>query len=91
MREPLRPIEWTGNAVRVIDQTELPGRLVRMSLESVEQLVDAIQRLAVRGDTQAVFQGQGWGGSGGEHCSGSQREEQEEWKECFHGAWTVRR
>ncbi len=52
MREPLRPIEWTGNAVRVIDQTELPGRLVRMSLESVEQLVDAIQRLAVRGAPQ---------------------------------------
>jgi methylthioribose-1-phosphate isomerase len=49
---PLRPIEWTGSAIRVIDQTELPGRLVHVSLERVDQLVDAIVRLAVRGAPQ---------------------------------------
>ncbi len=52
MSEPLRPIEWTGSAVRVIDQTELPGRLVRISLDSVDDVVDAIARLAVRGAPQ---------------------------------------
>ena len=52
MSEPLRPIEWTGDAVRVIDQTELPGRLVRVSLTTVDALVDAIVRLAVRGAPQ---------------------------------------
>ena len=52
MREPLRPIEWTGSAIRVIDQTELPGRLVYVPLECVDDLVDAIVRLAVRGAPQ---------------------------------------
>jgi methylthioribose-1-phosphate isomerase len=50
--EPLRPIEWSGSSIRVIDQTELPGRLVFVSLERVDQLVDAIVRLAVRGAPQ---------------------------------------
>ena len=52
MTEPLRPIEWTGSSIRVIDQTALPGRLVYLSLERVDQLVDAITRLAVRGAPQ---------------------------------------
>jgi len=52
VREPLRPIEWTGSAIRVIDQTELPGRLVYVPLECVDDLVDAIVRLAVRGAPQ---------------------------------------
>ena len=52
MTEPLRPIEWTGSAIRVIEQTELPGRLLFVSLETVDDLVDAIVRLAVRGAPQ---------------------------------------
>jgi methylthioribose-1-phosphate isomerase len=36
----------------VIDQTELPTRLVHVSLERVDELVDAIERLAVRGAPQ---------------------------------------
>jgi methylthioribose-1-phosphate isomerase len=52
VREPLRPIEWTGDAIRVIDQTELPGRLIRMSVTTVDGLVDAIARLVVRGAPQ---------------------------------------
>ena len=73
MSEPLRPIEWTGSAIRAIDQTELPGRLVRIDLETIDELVDGIVRLAVRGAPQlgaigalgvglAMLQGQreGW-------------------------------
>ncbi len=52
MTEPLRPIEWTGSSIRVLDQTALPSGLVYVSLERVEQLVDAISRLAVRGAPQ---------------------------------------
>jgi methylthioribose-1-phosphate isomerase len=50
--EPLRPIEWTGTALRVIDQTLLPGQVAWITLDSVGSLVDAIERLAVRGAPQ---------------------------------------
>jgi methylthioribose-1-phosphate isomerase len=50
--EPLRPIEWTGSAIRAIDQTRLPGRLARVDFRTVDELVDAIVRLAVRGAPQ---------------------------------------
>jgi methylthioribose-1-phosphate isomerase len=50
--EPLRPIEWSGSSIRVIDQTVLPGQLVFVSLERVDEIVDAIVRLAVRGAPQ---------------------------------------
>ena len=36
MYEPVRPPRWTGSAIRVIDHAVLPGRLVRMSLEGVD-------------------------------------------------------
>ena len=52
MTDPLRPVEWTGSAIRAIDQTQLPGRLVRVELETVDELVDAVVRLAVRGAPQ---------------------------------------
>jgi methylthioribose-1-phosphate isomerase len=52
MSEAVRPIEWTGHGLRVVDQTELPGRLAFISLERVDQVVDAIVRLAVRGAPQ---------------------------------------
>lgn len=35
MHEPVRPLRWTGSAIRVIDHAALPGRLVRTSLERV--------------------------------------------------------
>ena len=47
--QDVRPVAWTGQALRIIDQTALPGRLVHLDLRSVEDLVDAIRRLAVRG------------------------------------------
>jgi S-methyl-5-thioribose-1-phosphate isomerase len=42
-------IDWADGAVRIIDQTELPAREVWLDLSSVDDLVDAIRRLAVRG------------------------------------------
>lgn len=52
MRDQLRPIEWTGDTIRIIDQTALPGRLVHEDVETVDALVSAIVRLAVRGAPQ---------------------------------------
>ena len=49
MSEHLRPLEWTGNGIRIIDQTRLPGDLVFVDLRTVDGLVDAIVRLAIRG------------------------------------------
>ncbi len=46
----LRTIDWVGRArVEIIDQTALPGQLEVLRLATVEDLVDAIRRLAVRG------------------------------------------
>ena len=45
----IRPVTWHDSAVRIIDQTVLPGELTYLDLGTVEQLIDAIQRLAVRG------------------------------------------
>ncbi|MFN8629942.1 MAG: S-methyl-5-thioribose-1-phosphate isomerase [Chloroflexota bacterium] len=50
--DELRPIAWTGSGLRIIDQTRLPGELVTVDLETVAALIDAIQRLAVRGAPQ---------------------------------------
>jgi methylthioribose-1-phosphate isomerase len=42
-------IEWVDDHLEVIDQTKLPGEVVITSLHSVDDVVDAIQRLVVRG------------------------------------------
>ncbi|WP_414941071.1 S-methyl-5-thioribose-1-phosphate isomerase [Amycolatopsis sp. cmx-11-51] len=44
-----RTIDWTGDAVTIIDQTALPAEYRVLELRTVGELVDAIQRLAVRG------------------------------------------
>ncbi|MBE1579273.1 S-methyl-5-thioribose-1-phosphate isomerase [Amycolatopsis roodepoortensis] len=44
-----RTIDWTGDAVTIIDQTVLPAEYRLLELRTVGELVDAIQRLAVRG------------------------------------------
>jgi methylthioribose-1-phosphate isomerase len=44
-----RTVEWRDGAVRLIDQRELPGRLVFVDCRTVEELCDAISSLAVRG------------------------------------------
>jgi methylthioribose-1-phosphate isomerase len=42
-------VEWTGRAVRIIDQTVLPGELKYVELGSAEDVAEAIRRLRVRG------------------------------------------
>jgi methylthioribose-1-phosphate isomerase len=49
MVNDIRTISWTGSSVRVIDQTQLPHRLAYLDLDDVDGLVQAIQRLVVRG------------------------------------------
>ena len=45
----MRTIEWRDHHVYAIDQTRLPTELVVMEIFTVEDLVDAIKRLAIRG------------------------------------------
>lgn len=45
----MRTIDWVDGAVLIVDQTRLPGELRLLRLDTVDGLVDAIQRLAVRG------------------------------------------
>ncbi|MBI1758469.1 MAG: S-methyl-5-thioribose-1-phosphate isomerase [Actinobacteria bacterium] len=45
----MRSIDWDDGAVRLIDQTALPERAVWLRLSTVDDLVSAIVRLAVRG------------------------------------------
>lgn len=47
----VRSVQWSpsGDAVRIIDQRELPSRLIERNLHTVEEICDAISTLAVRG------------------------------------------
>jgi S-methyl-5-thioribose-1-phosphate isomerase len=45
----MRTIDWVDGGVEIIDQTALPGTVRMLRLSTVEELVDAVQRLAVRG------------------------------------------
>src|SRR5215211_4538404 len=44
-----RTIDWVDGEIRLIDQTRLPDELVVLRVTTVDGLVDAIARLAVRG------------------------------------------
>jgi methylthioribose-1-phosphate isomerase len=44
-----RTVDWDDGAVVIIDQTRLPVEQVVLRLDEVDDLIDAIQRLAVRG------------------------------------------
>lgn len=46
---PVASVGWDGGAAVIIDQRQLPGRLVHWRLSSVGAVVDAIRTLAVRG------------------------------------------
>ena len=46
---PVDTIRWTGSAVRIIDQTKLPGKLVYIDCRNVDTLWHAIKTLQVRG------------------------------------------
>lgn len=49
MSQELRAVAWTGNSLTLIDQTLLPHRNETVDVRDVDTLVDAIQRLVVRG------------------------------------------
>lgn len=46
---PGRALGWTGDALRLLDQTVLPGRVEHVDVTDVDALVDAVRRLVVRG------------------------------------------
>lgn len=45
----MRTIDWQDGHIVAIDQTRLPGELTVLQLRTVDELIDAIQRLAIRG------------------------------------------
>lgn len=45
----LQTIQWTGEVVRLLDQTRLPVETVYLDIADARQMWDAIQRLVVRG------------------------------------------
>ena len=45
----MRTIDWQDHHIVAIDQTKLPSEVVVLDIFSIEDLVDAIQRLAIRG------------------------------------------
>ncbi|MFF4132825.1 S-methyl-5-thioribose-1-phosphate isomerase [Streptomyces mirabilis] len=49
MPQELRAVDWTGSCLALIDQTVLPHRTETREIHDVDGLVDAIQRLVVRG------------------------------------------
>src|SRR5436305_696216 len=47
--EPLLTVQWLDGAVRLIDQTQLPGRLEYVDLSTWRDVVAAIRNMIVRG------------------------------------------
>lgn len=45
----IKPVQWCGNYIRLLDQTKLPVEEVYLKIESIEAMWDAIKRLCVRG------------------------------------------
>jgi len=45
----MKPIEYLGNKIKIVDQTQLPGKLVFVELRSYAEVVAAIKVLKVRG------------------------------------------
>ena len=45
----MKPIEWLGNRLKIIDQTQLPGKLAFAELRDYTEVVAAIKGMKVRG------------------------------------------
>jgi methylthioribose-1-phosphate isomerase len=45
----VRTIDWADGAIELIDQTALPGRVDILRIGDIDELINAIRRLAVRG------------------------------------------
>jgi len=46
---PVTTIEWLDGKIRLIDQTQLPQKLVHLLIDDVEHLGEAIRKLRIRG------------------------------------------
>jgi methylthioribose-1-phosphate isomerase len=46
---PIKPIEWLGDKVRILDQTKLPQKEVYLELSRYQDVVSAIAELKIRG------------------------------------------
>ncbi len=49
MDDPFRTIEWRDDHIRLLDQTLLPAKEEYITIRTVDELCEAIKRLAVRG------------------------------------------
>ena len=49
MADPFRTIEWKDDHVRLLEQTKLPTEELYIEIRTVDEMCDAIKRLAVRG------------------------------------------
>ena len=49
MNQSIRPVEWKGDYVRLLDQTRLPAEEYYLKITEIGQMWTAIQRLCVRG------------------------------------------
>jgi methylthioribose-1-phosphate isomerase len=45
----MRTIDWVDGRIIAIDQTRLPDTLTTLDIDTIDQLIDAIKRLAIRG------------------------------------------
>jgi len=45
----MKPVEWLGNKLKIIDQTQLPGKLAFLELRNYTDVVAAIKEMKVRG------------------------------------------
>jgi methylthioribose-1-phosphate isomerase len=45
----MRTIEWKNNKVRIIDQTKLPHKLVYLNISTIDQMIEAIKSMKIRG------------------------------------------
>jgi methylthioribose-1-phosphate isomerase len=45
----MKPVEWLGNKLKIIDQTQLPGKLAYLELRNYTEVVAAIKGMKVRG------------------------------------------
>lgn len=45
----MKPVEWLGDKLKIIDQTKLPGKTVFLEISDYQEVVTAIKELKVRG------------------------------------------
>jgi methylthioribose-1-phosphate isomerase len=57
MSHGLCAVEWTGSGEALSDQTRLPHRTETKRVQDMDTLVDAIQRLMVRGTPRSASRG----------------------------------